>query len=98
MTTKTFGQPLKKEEDYIDEVRALVDGLQFPLFVRTSASGELAEVQYETEWLEGGTTAVEKTDDEGNTFIDYEENYTTKKLTAAQIKTIDKWATENIQS
>lgn len=106
MTTKSFGAALKTNEDYMQELHDLV-GQIFPITMTVNtATGQVQQFSYETEWKEGGTTAVEKTDDNGSTIldeqdnpvIDYIENYTKKKLTAAQIKLVDQWASENIKS
>lgn len=87
----------KSPEELIDELYGII-GEQFPYSLKVTSEGGVTSFEYETEWVEGGTVAVEKQDEQGNTFIDYEENYTTKKLTAAQIKLIDKWANDNIES
>lgn len=96
MATKTFGAEPAKERDYVAELQKEV-GVKFPIQV-TTQNGELINLSYETEWQEGGTRPIETSeiDEAGNPVIEYEENYTKHKLTAAQIKKIDAWAKENI--
>ena len=96
MATKTFGKPQKTAADLISEVYKLA-GDKFPLSLTTS-NGKIINASYETTWVEGGTVPVESTDESGNIVTDYKENYTDKKLTAAQIKKIDAWIEKNIEA
>lgn len=96
MATKSFGRETTQERNYTAELQNVADA-KFPIQV-TTQDGKLINVSYETTWLEGGTTPVETTDKDGNAVIEYEENYTDKKLSAAQIKKIDAWIKENIEA
>ena len=95
MATKTFGTPVKTAEEYLQELYKLA-GVEFPIEI-TLSNGKIVAASYETTWKDGGTTPVEKLDKKTNeTTIEYEEHYTNKKLTAAQIKKVDAWLKENI--
>lgn len=96
MATKSFGthdQPEQTERrDYAAELRKLV-GTSFPLSLTLGRDGSLIGATYDTQWQEGGTEPV--TDEAGNV-TDYKENYEKKKLTADQVKQIDKYLAENV--
>mgnify|MGYP001396367678 CR=1 FL=1 len=96
MATKTFGKEPETERNYVAELHKLV-GAKFPVSV-TTEFGKLVNVVYETEWKEGNTTPVEtdELDENDNPIIDYKENYTKRKLTAAQIKKVDAYIKKNI--
>ena len=67
MTTESIGET-KTADDFLVEVYALVEK-KFPISL-TVDRGQLVNFTFETEWKEGSTKAVEKTNDEGETFID----------------------------
>ena len=99
MATKVFGshdKPAKTANDYSAELYEII-GARFPLSLKVE-NGKMTGVSYETEWQEGTTTPVDtgKVDDNGNPIIDYKENYTKRKLTAAQIKKVDAYIKKNI--
>lgn len=93
MATHTIGE-IKTADQFVEELHALAGGKPFPVTV-TVLGGELLQVSFETEWQEGTTTPVE--DEHGN-IVDYEPNYTKKKLTQAEIKKINDYANENVKS
>lgn len=94
MATLEFGESSKTANEYIVEIQELLDASP-PLTV-TVVEGVLKKVSVETEWKEGETTPVESVDEDGNTVIDYEENYTEKSLTQAQINKLNTYMQENI--
>lgn len=101
MATKTFGkleEEVKTSGDYSKEVTKLV-GEDFPMTIRV-VDGKLVGFEFETSFKVGSTKAVEteEKDYEDNPVLDYEEDYTEKKLTKAQIDKIEKWANENVVS
>lgn len=96
MATKAFGSPVKTSQDYIDELHELA-GVEFPINI-TVTGGRIATITYETTWKEGSTmpVATGEVDGMGNPVIEYEDNYSNKKLTAAQIKKVDAYIKKNI--
>lgn len=97
MATKSFGTTLEESDqsrDYTAEIRKLAGGAQFPLTVVTNRDGELIGVNYETQWQEGSTEAVEAKDGT----IENKADYKKQKLTKAQIKAIDDYVSENLVS
>lgn len=95
MDTKNFGTAATEPRDYATEAQELV-GVQFPIETTVDQQGNLVGVSYNSTWREGSTTPKEVTDKNGKASIEYEENYTDKKLTNAQIKKIDQYIQENI--
>ena len=97
MATKTFGKVPKTSDEYLDELYKEA-GATFPVKVVVDA-GKLFSISYDTDWKEGGTTPVEVKDKKtGAVTIDYKENYSNKKLSAAQIKKIDAWIEKNLEA
>lgn len=82
--------------EIIEKIQKLVGGKNMPIFVMTAPGGKVS-VSYESEWKEGGTKAVEKTTGKGKnakTTIEYQEDYKTVKLTAAEVKKVDEYIAE----
>lgn len=97
MATKTFGKELKTSDDYLAEIYKLA-GVQFPISI-TVVAGQLTSASYDTIWKTGGTTPVEVKDKKtGEVTLDYKENYSKQKLTAAQIKKIDAYLEKNVEA
>ena len=94
MATLEFGTTQKTADEYIAEIYDLIKA-KCPLAV-TVSNGELKNVSVETSWKEGETVPVESVDEDGNTVIDYEENYTEKSLTQAQIADLNNYLQENL--
>lgn len=72
-----------------------------PFGIVTSPDGRVVTIQYEKEWKEGGTKAVEKTIGKGKnaiTTIEYEEDYKTVKLTADEVKKLDAYIAEKTKA
>lgn len=79
-------------DQIIDEVYKLV-GERFPIQVVVDQE-QIKSLSYETEWEEGTTKAVENKKGE---VVDYKPSYTKKKLTAVQVKTLEKYITANVK-
>lgn len=96
MATKTFGKEIKSGDQITEELYTIV-GDRFPLSL-TIANGAVVNMTYEDEWKEGTTNAIDTSElDENNQpIVNYEEDYTNKKLSKAQIAKINAWAEENI--
>jgi hypothetical protein len=64
------------------------DGI--PLRIDWAADGSVTSMTYDSEWKEGGTTPVEKTDKKTKKVtVTYKENYTDHKLTKSDTKKLD---------
>jgi hypothetical protein len=93
MATKTIGthQINQPDLDVAVKLNKLI-GKNFP--VRTTyANGQVIGVSYDTEWLEGTTEPVENKDGT----IKNKPNHKKQKLTASEIKQVDKWLKDNIK-
>lgn len=98
MATKTFGAPVKRPQDFIDEIHKVAGETGFPLSV-TVNGGRLVSAEYETTWKEGTTEPTEKTDKKTKeTSIENVEKYTNKKLTKEQIKKLDDYLEKTISA
>ncbi len=96
MATLDFGTttPTKTGNDFITEIHELL-GCKPPISA-TVSGGKLLQVSVETEWKEGGTTPVEIVNKDGETVVDYEEDYTEKKLTKAQVDALNAYIEDNL--
>jgi len=95
MATLEFGTSATKTADeFITEIYTLI-GAQFPLGV-VVIGGELKQVTAETTWKEGDTTPIEEEVDGEIVVTGYEENYSNKSLTPAQITLLNTYMQENI--
>lgn len=95
MTTKTFGTEYATSDDHIAALYEAA-GVEFPIKVQVEA-GEILTIEYDTEVKVGGTTPVETVNDEGETVIEYEENYEIVKLTKTQQDAIDAYIQSNLK-
>jgi hypothetical protein len=95
MATHSIEAEIKTAEQLTEELYGLV-GKRFPVSLQVTPEGRVVGCEFDDEWKEGGTTAVEKTDDNGQTFIDFQEDYTDKKLTASERKKVQDWASAQI--
>lgn len=93
MSVKSFGQEPAEPLNHAEELHKLV-GCAFPVKI-TTVSSELVAVEYETEWKEGGTSPIKNKKGE---IVDYKEDYTDMKLTDKQIKKIDAYIADRIET
>lgn len=96
MATKEYSNTSILTADKVTATLYSLVDTQFPLSVVVIA-GQIASLSYDTNWKEGGTTAVEVIDKKTKqATIENKENYDNKKLSSAQIKKIDAWIQEHI--
>ncbi len=94
MATLEFGAQTKTADEFIAEIYTLI-GAEFPLGV-VVIGGELKQVTAQTTWKEGDTTPIEEEVDGEIVVTGYEENYSNKSLTPAQITLLNTYMQENI--
>lgn len=112
MAVLEFGtSTIKTADEYIEDIYEAI-GAECPLTV-TVVDGVLKRVTAETEWKEGGTTPVEEDVEVEKSIlvdgveetvnvtetrvVDYEEDYTEKKLTKKQIEDLNAYISGNIE-
>lgn len=88
MATKTFGTHEVKRLDTAELTAEIwkLAGVKFPIST-TIVDNKLVGVTFETTWQEGTTSPVENEDGT----IENVGDYTTRKLTAKQIETVEDW-------
>lgn len=96
MATKNFGATDLQPRDIGAEAMAAVHklvGENVPVKIGV-LNDKIVQFSFDTEWQEGGTTPV--VDMKTKQVTGYKEDYTTKKLSAAQVAKLEKWAKENV--
>lgn len=78
-----------KSFDAQNEIAKIAKGV--PCTIYKDDYGNVTGIEYQKEWREGGTEAVDtgELDEAGLPVIEYKENYKDRKLTQAQIKELD---------
>ena len=95
MTTKTFGTEYATSDEHIAALYEAA-GVEFPIKVQVEA-GKILAAEYSTEFKVGSTTPIETVNDDGETVIEYEENYEIVKLAKTQQDAIDAYIQANLK-